>query len=336
MRVGLIGAGIMGRIHAEALSRIAGVSVVGFGAREVVAPTAALAQQLGAELLPSAAAVLARPDIEVVVVATPTDTHREIVVEAARAGKQIICEKPLARTLRDGEAMLEAVAQAGVKLAVGHVVRYFPDYVAAHDMVARGDLGRPGVARTTRGAGFPKVASSWYADIERSGGVVLDMMIHDFDWLRWTFGPITRLHARGLAYAGRRDADAAMAVLRFESGALGYVEGSWAYPGGFRTTLEVSGSDGLIRTTSRGTAPLTFEMFPAQGAGAGVAVPTGGGSEDPYMVQMRDFVSWLQGGPAPRCSAADALEALRIGLAALESIRTGRPIAFADSAVAGG
>jgi UDP-N-acetylglucosamine 3-dehydrogenase len=328
MRVGVIGAGVMGRVHAEALSRIDGVSVAAFGSCEAPEATVGLARQIGAELLPSTAAVLGRPDIDVVVVATPTDTHLEIVRAAAQAGKQIICEKPLARTAEDGEALLDAVSRAGVKLAVGLVVRYFPEYAMAREMVRRGELGTPGVVRATRGAGFPTVASDWYADLARSGGVVLDMMIHDFDWARWTFGPIERLHAYGLAYAGHARKDAAMAVVRFRSGVIGYVEGSWSYPGGFRTTLEISGSGGLVRHDSRQGAPLRFELFPTESAGAGVAIPSGGLHEDPYMTQMRDFAQWMMGGSQPRCSGEDALEALRISLAALESIRTGHPSVF--------
>jgi predicted dehydrogenase len=136
-----------------------------------------------------------------------------------RAGKHIICEKPLARTLDQGAAILDVVARAGVKLAVGHVVRYFPDYALAHDLVVRGEIGAPGVARATRGAGFPTVPGDWFSDVARSGGVALDLMIHDFDWLRWTFGLLERLYARGLTYAGHPRKDAAMVVARFRGGA---------------------------------------------------------------------------------------------------------------------
>lgn len=332
MRFAIIGGGTMGRVHAEALGQIEGVTVVAFGAPEVAPATVELATRLGAEVLPSAEEVLARPDIDAVVVATPTDTHCTLAVAAARAGKQIFCEKPLARTLEDGAAMLDAAARAGVRLAVGQVVRYFPEYALARELVVRGELGTPGVARTTRGAGFPRVSGDWYADLARSGGVVLDMMIHDFDWLRWTLGPIDRLYARGLASTRRADRDAAMAVLRFHSGALGYVEGSWAYPGGFRTSLEISGSAGLLRTTSRGTTPLQFEFFPTDGTDTRTPLPPGGIDRSPYLAQMRDVVRWFAGGPAPRCTAEEAFEALRIALAALESARTGRPAVLAGAA----
>lgn len=328
MRIAIIGAGTMARVHAAALSRIDGVTVVAIAAGEMPPATVEIARQLSADLHSSAAEALARPDVDAVIVATPTDTHHTLVIEAARAGKQIICEKPLARTLEQGEAMLAAVAEAGVKFGVGHVVRYFPEYAAAQAMIARGELGTPGVARLTRGASFPQVADNWYADLERSGGVVLDMMIHDFDWARWAFGPVERLHAQGLTFSGRAGKDAAMAILRFRSGALAYIEGSWSYPSGFRTTLEVSGSAGLIRANSQKNSPLSFELAPQAGA-AGVAVPSGGLVEDPYLLQLRELIGWLRGGPSPRVTGEDALEALRLGLAALQSIRTGQPVTFA-------
>jgi predicted dehydrogenase len=316
----------MGRLHAEALQRVAPGSVAAFVARHPSQEALELAHALDAAILPSVAAALTRQDLDTLVVATPTDTHAEIVIGAAQAGKQVICEKPLARTLDDGERMLEATSRAGVKLAVAQVVRYFPEYAAARDMVLRGELGTPGVARVTRVSSFPAVAGDWYTDFGRSGGVTLDMMIHDFDWLRWTFGPVERIYARGLARSGVARKDATMAVLRFRSGALGYAEGSWCYPGGFRTTFEISGSDGLVRAASRATAPLSFELFPDGGNGPGVSVPSGGLNEDPYVLQMRDFVRWFAGGAAPRCSGEDAFEALRVALAALDSVTSERPV----------
>jgi predicted dehydrogenase len=333
MRIGIVGAGTMGRVHAAALQRIAGVEVTAFGALAIPERTVTLARELGAALLPDAEALLARPDIDAVVVATPTDTHHDMVIAAARAGKQIFCEKPLARTLEQGAAMIEAVQQAGVRLAVGQVVRYFPAYAAAHELVLAGELGTPGVARATRGAGFPRVPDNWYGDLARSGGVVLDLMIHDLDWLRWTLGPVERLYARGLSGRGLAGKDAAMAVLRFSSGALGYAEGNWAYPSGFRTTLEVSGSAGLVRSSNRDTAPLTFELEPAADGGPAALPPLDDPSEDPYLAQLRDAVAWFAGGSPPRCPAEDAFESLRLALAALDSIHNGQPVVFSQSPV---
>ena len=140
MQVGIIGAGAMGRVHAQALSQIAGVAVAAVGARQPGPAAGELARAHGAELL-NVAELLARPAIDVVVIATPTDSHLELVRAAANAGKQIICEKPLARTLAEGEALIEAARAAGVKLAVGHVVRYFPEYAQARALALSGELG---------------------------------------------------------------------------------------------------------------------------------------------------------------------------------------------------
>lgn len=325
MRIGIIGAGTMGRIHAECLQQIADADLVAVAAPEIPPTTRTWADQIGAECLPSANDLIERSDVDAVIVATPTPTHHDLVIAAARAGKQIMCEKPLSRTIEQGEAMLREVERAGVKLAVGHVVRYFSEYALTHDMIERGELGTIGVARCTRGAAHPNADRTWYADFEASGGVVLDMMIHDLDWLRWCFGPIERLHAQGLTFANTPGKDAAQAVLRFQSGAIGYAEASWAYPGGFRTSLEVSGSAGLIRADNQTGSPLRFELAPTETA-AGVAVPTGGLIDDPYTLQLRSLLGWFAGGDAPRSTAEDALEAVRLSFAVIESVRTGRTV----------
>jgi UDP-N-acetylglucosamine 3-dehydrogenase len=321
MRFGLIGVGGMGRYQAATIAGVPGLELRAIADPSLPAAGAELAARLGVELTADPQALIARPDIDAVVLATPTDTHAELAIAAARAGKHIFCEKPLARTLAEGEAMIAAAAQAGVRLAVGHVVRYFPEYAAARAMIQRGEIGTPGVARATRLTAFPS-QSRWYADRARSGGVALDVMIHDFDWMRWALGPVERVHTLGLTFANIPGRDAAMAVLRFQSGALGYVEGNWCAPS-FQTALEVSGSAGLIRTDNRST--VTHHAH-ADLPGAVAALWPEGLEEGPYHAQVREVASWMAGGPSPRHSAEDALEALRIALAAVESMRTGLPV----------
>src|SRR5690348_7206462 len=148
MHVAIIGAGAMGRTHAAALRTIDGVTIAAIGTRSAAPAAAELARTHGAELL-STAQPLARPDIDTGVIATPTDTHLELGRAAAQAGKQIICEKPLARTLAEGEALIDAARRAGVKLGLAHVVRYFPEYARARDAVQRGEIGTPIVLRAT-------------------------------------------------------------------------------------------------------------------------------------------------------------------------------------------
>jgi UDP-N-acetylglucosamine 3-dehydrogenase len=328
MRFGMIGAGGMARLHAAVLSSIKGMTVVAFADPQLPPAAIEMAHKIGADTLASAEELLARQDIDAVVIAVPTDLHGDMAIAAARAGKHIFCEKPLARTIAQAEALIAETEKAGVKLAVGHVVRYFSEYAAARDMVLRGELGTPGMVRATRGGSFPFGTDSWFASFERSGGVVIDVMIHEFDWLLWTFGPVERIFARGLSYANMPGKDMAMAVLRFRSGVIGYAEGIWAHPSGFRTSLEISGNGGLLRTDNQSTSTLQYDLFPAPD-GTRRTLPPGASLEDnPYLVQMREVVRWFEGGPAPRSSAPEALDALRLGLTALDSIRTGQPVTF--------
>jgi UDP-N-acetylglucosamine 3-dehydrogenase len=328
MRFGMIGAGGMARVHASVLSRIPGVTVAAFADPQMPPAGRELAQQLGADILTTPEALLARSDIDAIVVAVPTDLHCDLVVQAARAGKHVMSEKPLARTVEQGERMLQEADKAGVKLAVGHVVRYFPEYAAAQASVARGDVGTPGVVRAARGGAFPARPGGWFGDFARSGGVVLDVMIHELDWLIWTFGSVERVYARGLLNAGIPDKDMAMAILRFRSGAIGYVEATWARPSGFFTSFEIAGSGGLLRSNNQSTSTLQFSLFPNED-GTPRRAPAGAYLEDePYTKQMRDIVRWFKGGPEPRTSAADGLEALKIALATIESITTGKAISF--------
>ncbi len=278
-------------------------------------------------------ALLRQTQPDIVDVCVPTPVHREYVERAAAAGKAVFVEKPLARTPEDCDAIVAAVERAGVPLMAGHVLRFFPEYAGAKRLVDAGGVGKPAAIRTARLAGMPAGGRTWYGDSAQSGGVVLDMIVHDFDWLRWTFGPVTRVFAQGLygrpEHAGKRDY--ALVTLRLESGAVAHVSGSWAHPGGFRTTLEIAGDAGLIEHDSAHSAPLTFSPHKTEGGGGGVAVPESplAADENPYFLELSAFIRSLQEGVPPPVTVYDAREAARIALAALESIETGKAVVLA-------
>ncbi len=326
-RVALIGAGIMGSVHARHWSALPDTELVG-----VLDPRSEAAHAAGPGFSDWATLLSqARPDI--IDVCTPTSFHREYVERAAAAGKAVFVEAPLARSLADCDAMVAAVERAGVPAMSGHVLRYFPEYAAAKRLVDAGGVGRPVAIRTARMAGFPDLEGrpNWYADPAQSGGLVLEMILHDFDWLRWTFGPVTRVYGKGLygraEHVGRLDY--ALVTLRFASGAVAHVTGSWAHPGGFRTTLEVAGDAGMIEHDSARSAPLAASQR-AAGSG-GVAVPESpmAEGEDPYSLEIEAFVRALQTNETPPIALREAREAARIALAALESIEIGRPVTLA-------
>ncbi len=312
MRVGILGAGAMARTHAAALARIGGAKLAGFGVRAPAPAATALGETFGVPVL-AVGELVAQADIDAVVIATPTDSHLDLARAAAQAGKHIFCEKPLARTLADGAALIEVCERAGVQLAVGQVLRYFGAYFVAQFVAQSGELGALERVEASRGGPFPTVASGWYADTARSGGVALDLMIHDFDWARWLFGPIAEISAHSPV------PHRVVAEVRFSSGATGQITGSWAETTPFHTTFVLHGSAGTLTHDS-------WQDAPPPEATAGVAVPAGAGDDDPYTLQMRDALGWFAGGPAPRASATDAFEALRASLAALESSRVGRAV----------
>jgi UDP-N-acetylglucosamine 3-dehydrogenase len=333
--VALVGAGSMGRVHANHWSRMPDVRLAA-----IVAETDANAPRL-AQSLPSGVAVyqdfdamLAAVNPDIVDICTPTPNHREFVERAAAAGKAIFVEKPLARTMADCDAIVALVERTGVPLMVGHVVRWFPEYARTTQMVKNGAVGTPAAVRTARTGGMPGLGRpyNWFADPAKSGGVILDLIIHDIDWLRWTFGPVTRVFAKGLTGRPEYDGllDYALVTLRHESGVVSHVTGSWAHVAGFRTTLEVAGDAGLIEHDSARTAPLTVARRAGSAAGASgaVAIPESPliPDEDPYFQELRAFVTALKTGAPPPVTAADARESARIGLAALESIETGKVV----------
>ncbi len=220
-------------------------------------------------------AAQAKPDI--IDICVPTPYHREYVEKAAAAGKAILVEKPLARSLEDCDAIIAAVEKAGVPAMSANVLRYFPEYAAAKRLVDEGAVGTPVTIRTARMAGFPDTGyeDNWYADASRSGGLVLDLILHDFDWMLWTFGPVRRVYAQGLIGSPlfASPLDYALVTLRFASGAVGHVTGSWSHPGGFRTTLEIAGDGGIIEHDSAKTAPLHVALRQKGAGSGGIAVP---------------------------------------------------------------
>lgn len=316
MRVAIVGPGHMGARHASAVTRTGHELVTVVGRRQESAD--ALASRYGARGTTDYGSVLADASIDAVIVAAPTYLHREYAVAAAEAGKHVFCEKPIALTLEDGQAIIEACRKAGVRLGVGHALRYFPSYANATDMVKSGRLGRPGVVRALRYNRYPRGGHNWFADVDKSGGVLLDLNIHDFDWLRWTFGEVASVHTRmvtGDEYAY------SLTVMRFDDGTICHVEGSWAHDN-FRMAYEIAGSAGMASFDSDKQVPLVVKSHKDAGAGPGVIIPDSPLADDPYVVQLKD---WLDGRPM-RLEPEDAQAALAIGLAALESARTGLPV----------
>jgi predicted dehydrogenase len=175
---------------------------------------------------------------------------------------------------------------------------------------------------------MPRAWNDWYAQPELSGGCILDLIIHDFDWLRWTFGEVERVFAKGLVKTQLPAFDYALVTLRFESGAIAHVEGTWADPGGFKVTLEIAGDEGLLEYNFNQPtgAPFKAALNVEDGPRAAVAIPESPTNANPYQLELAHFLDSVEAGVTPSITPQDGRASVQIALAALESIETGQAV----------
>ncbi len=325
MKVGIVGTGFMGTTHAAGWAETE-ATIAGFIA-DPPSEAEAIAQQYNAHAYPDFETMLA--NIDVVDICAPTHLHYELVLKAAAAGKDIICEKPLGRTVVQAQEMIAVCESAGVKLLVAHVVRFFPEYAQAKTIVDSGQVGQPAVLRLTRGTFRPKKpVDNWFTDFEKSGGMMFDLMIHDFDYARWIAGEVESVFAKNIT-STQPDApvDYGLVILKHRAGAISHVEGSWAYPPPlFRTRLEIAGSNGWLESSSDKTAAIGLHLHRQDTAAPDVPIPGSPMSESPYTTQLKAFYNALAHNAKVPVTAIDGLAAVQIAIAAIESTQTGHPV----------
>jgi predicted dehydrogenase len=333
--IGIIGAGMMGRQHAASASghgdtaRLVGVAAADQPQAE------ALAGATRTKAFGSVDELLDSTDIDAVIIATPTDTHTDIAVQAIERGKHAFIEKPMARTIEDALRVQAAAREHDRVVAVGHVIKYFPEYRAIAAAIERGDGGEVAVATFGRRCQKPDWSPDhWHTAMERSGGVVLDMMIHDVDLVRWYFGEPTRVYARCLGSDVHGGLDYALATLTVPGGPICHLHGSWAEPEGFSQSAEVCGAEGMITYDSRGKDELLLARHEAPGADVTALPPPPPDRRDPFRLQQRDFLGEILGEGTLVNDAEWAIQSMRIALAMLESQRTGAPVEITEGVLA--
>ena len=296
MKVGIIGTGAMGRTHAESWTAL-GVEIGGVVSRSLNSAET-FATQYSSRAYTTLEAML--DAVDVIDICTPTHLHHPMTLAAARAGKHVICEKPLARTLAEADEMIAVCAKQGVKLMVAHVLRYFPAYADLQARVANGTIGELGEIKLARLSSGPVAA--WFYDQAQAGGMILDLMIHDFDYARWIGGDVSQVHINTMGRSSAEGGiDFASVTLTHDGGIISTVDGSWANPAPyFRTMVELSGT----------TGSLTYDSH---------ALTDGVVSEDPYTIQLRAFRDHIIDDEPLIVSAEDGRQALAIALAALDS-----------------
>ncbi len=326
VNIAIAGAGTMGAMHAASCRNLPDTTLT-WVADPLIERANTLAATYEARPTPDLAEALADPTLDAVIIAVPTPFHRALTEQVAAVGKHVFCEKPIALSIDDARAMTAACERANVRFMVGHVVRFFPEYARIKGLLDEQAVGEVGIVRASRLNAYPYLGRGWYSKFAWSGGPVLDMMVHDLDTLRWYFGEIARVYAKGLSYSPHQGkVDYALASVRFENGVVAHVETSWAHSN-FRTAIEIAGSGGIIRHASEETAALRLEQA-ANTLSSDVQVPRSPLAESPYQTELRHFLDRISDGQPILTGGDEATRSLAATLAVLESVRTGRVIPF--------
>ena len=332
--VGIIGLGRMGQIYADHLAghrqvRIASVSDV------VEERAAELAEQIGvASWTAEYRDILNDKTVDAVFVTSSTSTHREVVIAAAEAGKAIFCEKPIALTLDDTDDMIAAIDRSGVMFQAGFMRRFDRGYAAAKHKIEEGAIGEPVTFKSI--GRDPFCPDLEYAKPSVSGGLILDMAIHDFDLARWLMADeVRRVQTEGgtLAFPQLNtvgDIDNAVVNMRFQGGALGNVEVSRNALYGYDIRTEVLGTEGGLNVGYYQHTPLL--VMTTQGIEYDMVPYIVQRFGDAYRAQTYDFVERVLHDGEPAVDAHDARAALLIGLAASRSYQEDRVVALDEYA----
>ncbi|MXX65150.1 MAG: inositol 2-dehydrogenase [Acidimicrobiia bacterium] len=330
INIGILGMGRIGRLHAELLlyqmDRLRPKAVY-----DVSPQAAEIGRRMGIQVADSVDAVFDDPEIEAVAICTSTDTHPDLMIRAAQAGKAIFCEKPIAHDLGEVDRALAVIEETGVYLQIGFNRRFDPSHRAVHQAVAAGELGEVHLVRITSRDPAPPPISY----VKVSGGIFLDMTIHDFDMARYVTGSeVAEVYAQGgvrvdpaIGEAG--DLDTAVVVLTHENGAITTIDNSRQAVYGYDQRVEAFGSKGMAVSQNPGaTTTVLWDKSGSRGATL------------PYFFIERYIPSYLagweafaegvlSGGPSP-VNGHDGRAPLVIGKAAWKSIQEGRPIRTAQ------
>jgi myo-inositol 2-dehydrogenase / D-chiro-inositol 1-dehydrogenase len=327
--VAFLGVGRMGETHLRSLAGLSGVKVVVVADPRLEAAERGKAISGAEEALTDIEKAIAHPAVDAVVIITPTDTHARLLELAAHAGKAVFSEKPIALDLAETTRVVNIIAERKIPVQLGFMRRFDPGYARAKQKIEAGELGRIELFRALSRDTYPPSLEFLLG----SGGIFLDMAVHDFDLARFLVGEVEEVQAWGTVlvderFAKAKDADTAVTLLRFVNGALGVVETSRHSSWGYDIRTEIAGAVGKIVVEAPQKTPLLFakdfsssfdhfENFPDRFAAA-------------YRLELEAFFTALQQGKQPSPGPQDALETLRLALAAAQSWRESRLVKVSE------
>jgi len=335
IKVAIIGAGFMGRMHAEVYRNLSRAKLIAIADSDLE-KAQLLADKHKANAYSSLGELTNQEDIDAVDICLPTFLHKEYVIKAARLGKDILCEKPIALTLKDSEEMLQVAKKAKVKLMIAQVIRFWQEYVILKKIYQTGELGRLLSITLTRLASTPTYAwDNWLADAKRSGGALLDLHIHDTDYLLYLLGKplslVSRVSSSRLKYAH------VFTTFIFPHNVIAFTEGGWDMPDNFPFTMAYTAlfEKGAVEFNSRNEKTLAIyrpgkeieyptvkRELKAKANGGGNIADLGG-----YFSEMKYFINCLENNEEPgEASAQSARDSLEIVLSEMKSADSGKII----------
>ncbi|HWE60491.1 MAG TPA: inositol 2-dehydrogenase [Chloroflexota bacterium] len=325
--IAVLGAGRIGSQHAmNAAREVPGATLVGVADIDLATAQRAVKAAGSGRAVQDYRVLLADPEVQVVVIATPTDTHAQLLREGAAAGKHILCEKPIALTLDVTREAIDAVQHSGVLVAVGFNRRFDPAFAAARRAIDAGEIGEPWIVKLV--GRDPRLAPLSY--LRSSGGLFKDQAIHEYDLACWLIDrPVEEVYATGSVLvdpqvAALGDVDTALTTLRFAGGALGLVDNCRQAVYGYDVRAEVHGSAGKLLIGGDRRTPVTL-LEPNRASHDHVDWFLDRFA-DAYRDELVDFVACVRTGRTPSVVAEDGYRALQIAVAAGIAHRERRPV----------
>jgi myo-inositol 2-dehydrogenase / D-chiro-inositol 1-dehydrogenase len=331
VNIGIIGAGRIGKLHAENLVRnplIEMKAISDIYSDQVKSWAARMGIQ---KVTNDYRQILNNPEIHAVFICSPTDTHVSIIMDAAKAGKHIFCEKPISFDLEETQKALEIAQDCGIKFQTGFNRRFDPNFRQIREVVAAGKIGTPQIIKIT--SRDPEIPPQDY--IKHSGGMFIDMSIHDFDMARFLSGSdVEEVYVQGAVlvdpvFSDYEDIDTAVITLKFKNGVIGVIDNSRRAVYGYDQRAEVFGSKGCV--SIKNDLPSTAEVSTIEGVV----------SEKPkyffleryqeaYIKETNEFIDSLLYDKEVPVDGNDGLQAELIAHAAKKSLREGRPVKISE------
>jgi myo-inositol 2-dehydrogenase/D-chiro-inositol 1-dehydrogenase len=332
MKIGLIGAGRIGKLHGELLTYHIPEAVIKTVAEIYLKDIKEWAKQLNIlNLTTDAADILNDPEIEAVLICSSTDTHAQLIIEAAKAGKHVFCEKPIDFNIEKIKQALNSVQDAGVKLQIGFNRRFDHNFKKVREFVESGKIGDVHIVKITSRDPAPPPLEY----LKVSGGIFLDMTIHDFDMARYlSISEVEEVYTQGAVLIDPEignlgDVDTAITTLKFKNGAIGVIDNSRQAVYGYDQRVEVFGSKGYVEVEN--DFPNSAKLSTVEGVTR----------DKPqyfflerykmsYIEELKAFVDAVANDKEPPVTGNDGLQPVLIGAAALKSLRQRKPVKIKD------